>query len=395
MLYSQAECKKPPRIVRCGTLCIIDFEVEKVNMTRYCPLICTFLVLALLGIGAHSARAQGRGDLLVSGLRCEGQVTPLGIEALHPKLGWRLEARTPALRGLRQTAYRILAATTPERLTEKDADLWDSGNVKSDASAWIPYGGHPLTPATRCWWKVQVWDQKGYASAWSRATRWDTGLTQEAQWGAQWIGAPANLTQEGAPCFRKAFTLKPGWRTVRAFVCGLGYHEFTVNGKKADSRVLEPAQTEYPKRVLYSAYDVTHLVQAGGNVLGVMLGNGWYNQDRVWGGMSYGPPVLRLRFEAEYPDGTRQAVVSDTTWQVVAGPVTSNNIYAGETYDARRTLDWNGARIAGKLWSPAMPVQGPTGALICPSLPPIRAVKTLTPVPPREVAPSVLLYDMR
>jgi len=322
-------------------------------------------------------------------------VTPLGIEALHPKLSWKLEARSAALRGLRQTAYRILAATTPERLTEKAADLWDSGKVKSDATAWIPYGGHPLTPATRYWWKVQVWDQQGYASGWSRQSRWDTGLTQQAQWGAQWIGAPVALSQEGAPCFRKVFTLKPGWRTVRAFVCGLGYHEFTVNGKKADNRVLEPAQTEYPKRVLYTAYDVTQLVQAGGNVLGVMLGNGWYNQDCVWGGMSYGPPVLRLRFEAEYPDGTRQAVVSDTTWQVAAGPVTSNNIYAGETYDARRTLDWKGAAIAGKPWSAVIPVQGPTGALICPSLPPIRAVKTLAPAPPREVAPGVLLYDMR
>lgn len=364
-------------------------------MSRYRPVIYTVLVLALMGIALRTALAQGRGDLLISGLRCEGRVTPLGIEALNPKLSWRLEARTAALRGLRQTAYRILVATTPERLIERDADLWDSSNVKSDVSAWIPYGGHPLTPAARCWWKVQVWDQQGRSSGWSQPSRWDTGLTQEAQWGAQWIGAPFDLEREGAPCFRKIFTLRPGWRTVRAFVCGLGYHEFYVNGKKADSRVLEPAQTEYPKRVLYSAYDVTNLVQAGGNVLGVMLGNGWYNQDRVWGGMSYGHPVLRLRFEAEYPNGSRQAVLSDTTWQVAAGPVVSNNIYAGETYDARRTLDWNGAAIAGKPWSAAIPVQGPTGALICPSLPPIRAVKTLTPAPTREVAPGVFLVDMR
>lgn len=351
--------------------------------------------LGLLAMTWRTAPAQGRGDLVVSELRCEGRIMPLGIEAQRPKLSWRLEAARTNLRGLQQTAYRILAASTPERLHENAADLWDSGKVNSDASTWIPYRGRPLPAATRCWWKVQVWDQNGHASAWSRPARWDTGLSQEAQWGAKWIGAPAELEKEGAPCFRKTLTLRPGWRTVRAFVCGLGYHEFYVNGKKADSRVLEPAQTEYPKRAFYSAYDVTALVHAGDNVLGVMLGNGWYNQDRVWGGMSYGRPTLRLRFEAEYPDGSRQAVVSDSSWQVTAGPVVANNIYAGETYDARRALNWNTATLTGKPWSAVIAVQGPAGALTCPQMPPIRAVRTLKSAPPREVSPGVFVYDMR
>ncbi len=358
-------------------------------------MLCGFCILILMSIASRTILAQGNGDLRVSGLRCEGLATPLGIESPRPKLSWSLEARTAGLRGLRQTAYRILAATTPERLTEQNADLWDSAKIISDTSVWIPYGGRPLLPASRCWWKVQVWDQQGRSFGWSRPARWDTGLYQEAQWGAQWIGAPIALEAEGAPCFRKTFTLKPGWRTVRAFVCGLGYHEFYVNGKKADNRVLEPAQTEYPKRVVYSAYDVTALVRAGDNALGVMLGNGWYNQDRVWGGMAYGHPVLRLRFEAEYPDGSRQAVLSDTSWQVAAGPITSNNIYAGETYDARRLLDWNGATLAGKPWSAARSVRGPTGTLICPAFPPIRAVGTLPSAAPHQLAPGVFLYDMR
>ena len=365
------------------------------SMTLYRSTLCAVFVLFLLTIASRTALANRRGDLLASGLRCEGRAAPLGIESLHPKLSWHLDARSVALRGLRQTAYRVLAATTPERLTERDADLWDSAKIKSDAGAWISYGGRPLPPASRCWWKVQVWDQQGRSSGWSSPARWDTGLYRDANWGAQWIGAPVSVESEGAPCFRKTCTLRPGWRTVRAFVCGLGYHEFTVNGRKADRRVLEPAQTEYPKRVLYSAYDVTGLVQVGGNVLGVMLGNGWYHQDRVWGGMSYGQPVLRLRLEAEYPDGSRQAVVSDSSWQTAAGPVTSNNIYAGETYDARRTLDWNGAALAGKPWGAVIPMQGPGGTLICPAFPPIRAVKTLPSATPREAAPGVFLYDMR
>ena len=352
-------------------------------------------VLILAAMAPSMALAQNACELRLSALQCEGLTTPLGIEALRPKLSWHLEARSAALRGLRQTAYRVLAATTPERLTERDADLWDSGKVSSDTSAWVPYEGRPLPSASRCCWKVQVWDQKGRSSGWSRPSRWDTGLYQEAQWGAQWIGASVACEMEGAPCFRKTLTLRSGWRTVRAFVCGLGYHEFYVNGRKADSRVLEPAQTEYPKRVIYSAYDVTRLVKPGNNVLGVMLGNGWYHQDRVWGGMSYGRPVLRLRFEAEYPDGSRQTVLSDSRWQAAAGPVTSNNIYAGETFDARRILDWNGAAMAGRRWSPVVPMQGPVGTLICPAFPPIRAVGKLPSAEPREAAPGVFLYDMR
>lgn len=351
------------------------------------------LILLLLST-AGVAGAEEQADLHITALRCEDRIAPSGIEDLHPKLSWQLGARAAGLRGLRQTAYRILAATTPERLTERSTDLWDSGRVESDTNAWVPYGGRPLPPASRCWWKVQVWDRQGRRSDWSRPTRWDTGLYGEAQWGAQWIGAPNEVEKEGAPCFRKAFALKPGWRVVRAFVCGLGYHELTLNGRKADSRVLEPAQSEYPKRVFYSAYDVTGLVHAGDNMLGLMLGNGWYNQDRVWGGMSYGHPVLRVRLEAEYPDGSRQAVVSDTTWQTAAGPITSNNIYAGETCDARR-LDRSGTELAGKPWRAAVVAQGPTGTLVCPPLPPIRAVGTLAPAGPREVAPGVLVYDMR
>ena len=360
--------------------------------------------LAPAGTPAHQATAQRvpegatvglHGDLRVSGLRCDGRESPLGIATPHRALGWQLDPRRPTLRGLRQTAYRILAATALERLTEGAADLWDSGKTAGEESAWIPYGGRPLSSASRCWWTVQVWDQKGRASGWSPAAHWDTGLTSDTDWGAHWISAPAGLEREGAPCFRKPFAFKPGWRTVRAFVCGLGYHVLTLNGVKADSRVLEPAQTEYPKRAIYSAYDVTGLLKPGSNTIGVILGNGWYNQDRVWGGMTYGRPVLRLRLEAEYPDGSRQAVVSDTSWQVAAGPVTSNNIYAGETYDARRELPESGVSAAGARWQAAIKADGPSGQLICPSMPPIRAIRALAPAPPREVSPGVFVYDMQ
>ena len=81
------------------------------SMTLYRSTLCAVFVLFLLTIASRTALANRRGDLLASGLRCEGRAAPLGIESLHPKLSWHLDARSVALRGLRQTAYRVLAET--------------------------------------------------------------------------------------------------------------------------------------------------------------------------------------------------------------------------------------------------------------------------------------------
>ncbi len=298
-----------------------------------CSIRSLGIMIGLAVLTSQAAIADAPGDLLANGLRCEGLEKPLGIESQHARLSWHLVPRSNALRGLRQTAYRILVATSPDRLTEHGANLWDSGRVQTDASTWIAYNGVRLHSASRCWWKLQVWDQKGRSCGWSKPSCWDTGLIEDGDWaGAQWIEAPPEVERAGAPFFRKLVDLKPGWRTVRAYVCGLGYHELYINGHKADTRVLEPAQSEYPKRVFYSSYDVTRLFSTGRNSLGVMLGNGWYNQDRVWGGMSYGRPVLKVCLQAEYPDGSRTSAVSDTSWQVESGPIIANNIYAGEAF---------------------------------------------------------------
>ena len=92
------------------------------------------LVMALVvaAVAPRASCAEIHGDLHVAGLRCGGLESPLGIESQHAKLSWHLLPRSPALRGLRQIAYCVLAASSPDRLTEHSADLWDSGKVKSD-----------------------------------------------------------------------------------------------------------------------------------------------------------------------------------------------------------------------------------------------------------------------
>jgi alpha-L-rhamnosidase len=144
------------------------------------------MVFALaLGVAVASASAQ---SARVTQMRCEYRIDPTGIDVAAPRLSWQMAALDPTQRGLRQTAYEILAATTPDGLDPNTVDLWDSGRIVSDASTQIPYGGRPLASRTVVWWKVRIWDQNSRPSAWSQAGTWSMGLLSPADWTGQWIG---------------------------------------------------------------------------------------------------------------------------------------------------------------------------------------------------------------
>ncbi|MBY8882009.1 family 78 glycoside hydrolase catalytic domain [Actinacidiphila acidipaludis] len=115
----------------------------------------------------------------------DGTADPQAVTEQRPGLGWQL---TSPHTGELQTAYRILVADSPARLTPGRADVWDSGKVSSDESVRVPYGGPALAAGHRYYWKVRVWDNHGEASGWSRTATWDTALASPADWkGAQWI----------------------------------------------------------------------------------------------------------------------------------------------------------------------------------------------------------------
>ncbi|MCX7799928.1 MAG: glycoside hydrolase family 78 protein [Fimbriimonadales bacterium] len=115
---------------------------------------------------------------------------PLGVEARHPRLSWKLEATDPSRRGLRQTAYQIQVSRSPELLAQDQPDVWDSGKVSSDQSVLVPYGGPALADARRYWWRVRVWTDRREASGWSPIAHWTMGLTGDDAWKALWIGPP-------------------------------------------------------------------------------------------------------------------------------------------------------------------------------------------------------------
>lgn len=94
----------------------------------------------------------------------------------------------------------------------------------------------------------------------------------------------SNGADERALYFRKRFTLKSVDETAKLYVCGLGLYEASINGVRVGDKVLDPAFTDYSKRVLYSVYSVGELLKRGENEIEVTIGNGWYNQTThdVW-----------------------------------------------------------------------------------------------------------------
>jgi alpha-L-rhamnosidase len=147
-----------------------------------------FLLMSI-AIGSCALRvAAATGDVKAKGLRCEYRVNPLGIDIVQPRLSWILKSAHPGERGLGQSAYRVLVATSAERLDAETGDLWDSGKVDSQQSIQIKYDGKQLNSQQSVWWKVKVWDQDGRPSPWSSLAQWSMGLLGPADWTGKWIG---------------------------------------------------------------------------------------------------------------------------------------------------------------------------------------------------------------
>ena len=370
---------------------------------RNCSLVLT--ISLALAVPVFAGRGAG---LKVEGLKCEYRLNPLGLDTPHPRLSWLLESPQ---RGQRQTAYQVLAATTPDLLSKGKGDLWDSGKVSSGESVQVMYGDQPLRPGQRVYWKVRAWDREARPSAYSPAAWWEMGLLGPADWRAAWITRQRAeplpeqkmFEDDPAPLFRKEFLLEKKISRARVYVSGLGYYELRLNGRRVGDQVLDPGWTTCSKRVLYSTYDVTEQLKRGQNALGVMLGNGWFNPLplRLWGRinprqhLTTGEPRVILQLAVEFADGASQTIVTDESWKVGAGPVLRNNVYLGEVYDARKEQrGWDRPGFDDSGWSPAASATEPLGPLRAQSAPPIRVTRTLKPVKLTEPKPGVWIFDL-
>ena len=313
----------------------------------------------------------------ITNLTCEYCSCPMGIESEKPRLGWRMESD---LRNKFQHYWRICVASDVNSLY-KLPDLWDSGKVEGSRSDNIEYSGKKLTSGKQYWWLVEVWDENGQKFL-SEPSYWEMGLLNQTDWKGIWIGQK-NYRQGWAPYFIKDFAVTKAVSNARAYVCGLGYNELYVNGEKIGCRCLEPAQTNYTESVFYTIYDITLKIKNNKNIVGVWLGDGWYNQNRVWakGTLKYGEPRLIMQIELTFEDGSKEIIGTDETWKCDYSPITLSNIYAGEIYDARlENKNWCCPDFDSSAWAYAIAVEQPGGKLHSSLIPPIRMVRRIKPV---------------
>ncbi len=380
--------------------------------------------LAGLLMGCATEESVNHQALRPGMLSCEYLEHPAVVDVAQPRLAWINSSRGEE-RGQKQTAWQVRVASSLNLLEEPD--LWDSGKRLSMQSTRIKYEGKKLESRQECWWQVRVWDGDDLASDWSKPAMWRMGLLNPEDWSAQWIGAPwqgeepierpaspdAKPEDLGppAPLFRKTFQLDKKIESAVAYVCGLGYFEFCLNGFKVGNDLLVPNQTNYghrPKlkdalialpdsfseyKVMYLAYDVKEHLKRGKNTIGSVVGNGFYNPGKFWT-EGYGTPRFLCQMHITYTDGTKDLVITDTTWKASKSPIQMNMVYYGEEYDAREEqAGWCTPEFDDSHWEAAVPRRSPDGKLVAHTAHPDRVSERLAPVSIEKLGEGHYMVD--
>ncbi len=373
---------------------------------RLLLLISVLFSLIYLPLSAQSLR--------VVNLRCEYRTEPLGVENRNPALSWQILSEA---RNVRQQAYQILVADSEEALGRNQGNYWDSGKVTSDSSLQISYRGKALQSTRSYYWKVKIWDNQNHVSLWSAPAFWQMGLLTPADWkGSRWIAyekladslvnpLPRDDVKDKVlgsnilPQFRKSFILRKPIRKATAYVSGLGHFEMSLNGQKVGDHFLDPGWTKYDKEVQYVTFNITNQLVKGENVVGVMLGNGFYYIPPVKGRfrklkVQFGYPRLIGRLHLEYQDGTSEDLVTNDSWRTAPSPITFSSIYGGENYDARlEQTGWDSAGFNDAAWKKPLLVTG-SPALVSQMQEPLKIAEVFQAKSIRKTTSGEWLYDL-
>ncbi|MEU0333879.1 family 78 glycoside hydrolase catalytic domain [Streptomyces sp. NPDC006193] len=185
-----------------------------------------------------------------------------------------------------------------------------------------------------------AWKAYGQAPSGWQAPGHDDGDWPAARVVAPYGGGPwgTGVRVAGpAPLLRTSFTVRRPVASARLLTTALGLHETRLNGRKVGGDVLAPGWTDYTKRLQYRVHDVTTRIRQGANALGAWLGNGWYSGSLGFAGSRrYGSqPWYSAQLLITFTDGTTQRVTTDDGWRTTTGAITADDLYDGESYDAR------------------------------------------------------------
>lgn len=359
-------------------------------------------------------------------LKCEYLKNPIGIDVLSPRLSWKIKTTSDDIINQEQVAYQILVATSPEKLSEVDADLWNTGQIISDSNKQITYQGTELNSKQKCYWKVKIWNNESNYTAWSEVAKWSMGLLEDSDWSAEWIGNKPDLAQKGykdyltdyrsknavpktilpvppsSPMLRKRFSVTKEVSDAMLYVSALGYYEIGLNGNKVGNHVLSPEWTDYNKRVQYQTYDVTQNLENGENVLFAILGDGWYlgmlgptkwHTDYPRRGVYGNDRRLIAQLVINYRDGTKEVIDTDESWKINSdGYIISADNFLGQKIDARKIPSgWRNIKFDDVSWTNAFVDSSLQKNLEAQKNEPIRVYKEFEPVEIMEIGDDFIV----
>lgn len=327
-----------------------------------------FLIIVFLS-ATFSIFSQKKADIYPVELTTEYLVNPTGLDVQQPRFSWKLTTTNQSAYGQKQTAYQILVSSSKRNLDKNNGDMWNTGWVQSDEMQLIEYKGKKLESDKDYFWKIAVKDEKGNQSKFSETATFSTGLFNDSEWTAKWIGSSETYEFSGEgnkisdPWLRKTFDLQQTPLKATLFVASVGYHEVYVNGKKIGDHVLAPAVTDHTQRARYIAYDIAPALKKGKNIIALWLGASWsifapyatIDKPRT--------PMVIAQADI-YGKNNRKftRIVTDESWKTHPSP---NKLignwgfglpggYGGEIWDANKEINgWNLTTFNDQAWQNA------------------------------------------
>ncbi|MFG1608753.1 family 78 glycoside hydrolase catalytic domain [Actinoplanes sp. NPDC049265] len=199
----------------------------------------------------------------------------------------------------------------------------------------------------------------------------------------------------GAPVLRHEFTLDRDVARARAYTYGLGLSELHLNGRKVGDRVLTPTAGDYSRWNYYNSYDVTAELRRGANAVGLWLGNGYNARYSQYAFRYLGPKKAIMLLRVTFTDGsTRDITTGPDGWTWNTDAIVADDLYDGESYDARLHRPWDEPGFDEAGWAPVEPATAPGGTLTTSPIPPTRVVATIRPVRLTQPRPGVHVFDL-
>src|SRR5215469_15307084 len=315
----------------------------------------------------------GSSGVKVVGLRIDDDSGQVATGHRSPRLSWQLDSPR---RGVRQLAYEIEVASDPAFNTVGGR----SGPVRDARPYLAAWPATPLRSREVRWWRVRVSTNEGQ-SAWSEPHRVEASLLHASDWKARPVSPQSNAgrkTSGPAPLLRRIFTLDKEITQARLYATALGAYEIAINGRPVSGDVLEPGWTVYPKRLLFSTYDVTGLLQLGPNAIAAAIGDGWYRGDLTWNltRNNYGDTTALLaQLEITFADGEIAIIATDESWKGSYGAIRAAEFYHGAILDYRsEAVGWREAGFDDRGWEPVVALALPEG-LESRDMPAVRVVE--------------------